>query len=143
MKRRKKKYEAVNKKIKKIKKEQALLETKLGVIKDLKANSQLPVRVLDEIARLTPASRMWLKSFSLDQSSIILNGIALDNATIADYMKTLSDSPFFERAELKNSKQTIVANQKLKSYGMSIKINKPSAKKSSEAEGKKGKKKKA
>lgn len=123
----KKKYENVIKRIEKIKREKALLATKLDVIKNLKADSQLPVRVLDEIAQRTPPNRMWLKSMSLTQGALNLTGIALDNATIAQYMDSLSSSPFLAGTELKNSSMTVVAEQKLKSFSLTMAITKPAA----------------
>nr|MBF0220826.1 PilN domain-containing protein [Desulfobulbaceae bacterium] len=121
----KKKYESVIARIEKIKREKALLETKLEVIKNLKADSQLPVRVLDEIAKITPSSRMWLKSMSLTQGGVSLTGIALDNATIAQYMDSLSSAPYFSGTELKNSSLTVVAGQKLKSFALTMAVKKP------------------
>jgi len=126
------KYENVIKRIAKIKKEKALLETKLDVIKNLKADSQLPVRVLNEIAQITPSNRMWLKSLKYASGSVSLTGIALDNATIAQYMDSLTDAPYFSSAELKNSSMTMVANQKLKSFSLSIVVTKPDVTKTSE-----------
>ena len=119
------KYNAVLAQIKKIKREQDLLRTKLTAIKKLKANSQLPVRVLDEIAKLTPSSRMWLKSFNLANNVISLSGIALDNATIAQYMEQIKRSPFFSEADLVNSSMTRVADKKLKSFTLSVRLNQP------------------
>jgi type IV pilus assembly protein PilN len=123
----KKKYENVLKRIETIKHEQALLETKFEVIKNLKANSQLPVRILDEIANSTPANRMWLNSLVFKDSTVNLTGIALDNETIAQYMDRLTASPYFSGTELKNSSLTVVANQKLKSFSLLISIKKPDA----------------
>jgi type IV pilus assembly protein PilN len=118
----KEKYNEVIKKIARIEKEKKLLETKLQVIKDLKVNSQIPVRVIDEIARLTPASRIWLTSLSLSGSSLAIAGTALDNETIAQYMVSIENSPYFTKAELKNSSLQNVEGQKLKSFGLALSI---------------------
>lgn len=119
------KYQNVLKQIEELKRKQTLLATKLKVIKDLKANSQLPVRVLDEIARRTPSSRMWLKSLTVTSGAVSLSGIALDNATIAQYMDTLDAGLYFSKPELKSSSMTVVANQKLKSFSLSMATEKP------------------
>lgn len=130
----KKQYESIIKQIEKIKKDQALLESKLAVIKTLKANSQLPVRILDEIARMTPTNRMWLNSLSLAGGSVNLSGIALDNATIAQYMDQLTAAPYFASAELKNSSLTTVADQKLKSFSLTLAVKKTQAEIETEAQ---------
>jgi len=130
----KKKYQSVLKRIEKIKHEQALLKTKFDVIKSLKANSQLPVRILDEIANSTPPNRLWLNSFTFKSGTVNLSGIALDNETIAQYMDRLAASPYFSGTELKNSSLTVVANQKLKSFSLILSIKKPNTANQAEAE---------
>ena len=118
----KSKFQAVIAQIEKIKKEQAVIETKLAAIKGLKSASQLPARVLDEIANLTPPDRIWLTSFAYTNTALTLAGTALDNATIAEYMDKIGKSDFFRGAELKNSSQTLVGNQKLKSFSLTINL---------------------
>jgi type IV pilus assembly protein PilN len=122
LKQEKAKYDKVIQQIAKIEKEKKLLETKLQVIKDLKSSSQIPVRVFDEIARLTPSTRLWLQSMSLKGSTINLAGTALDNETIAQYMVSIEKSPYFARAELNNSSLKVVQGQQLKSFGLTIAV---------------------
>lgn len=114
------KYASVIKQIAKIEREKKILETKLKVIKDLQADSQIPVRVLNEIANLTPSARVWLKSLKLTGKGLDLSAVALDNATIAQYMLSIEDSPYFANAELKSSAMLKVGEQKLKSFGLTI-----------------------
>lgn len=114
------KYQAIINQIEKIKKAQAVIETKLGVISALKVSSQLPSRVLDEVAHLTSPDRMWLNSLDYANNILVLSGIALDNATIAEYMDKISASDFFTGVELKNSSLTKVGNQKLKEFSMTL-----------------------
>ncbi len=118
----KSKYQAVIAEIEKLKRDQAVIETKLAVIKGLKSASQLPARVLDEIANLTPADRIWLISFDYTNTLLTLAGTALDNATIAEYMDRIGKSDFFTGAELKNSSLTMVGNQKLKSFSLTVNL---------------------
>lgn len=115
-------FQAVVTLIEKIKKEQKVVEDKMKVIKDLKVASQLPARVLDEIATLTPPDRMWLTSLDYTNNVILLSGTALDNATIAEYMNKVGTSDFFLAAELKNSSLIKVGNQKLKSFSMTVNV---------------------
>ena len=122
------KYEKVIQQIERIKAEQQTLETKLGVIQELKVYSQLPVRLLDEIANLTPSSRMWLETLSLSNHQIALGGVALDNATIASFMEQVKASQLFTGAELRNSSQVDKAGQKLKSFAMTLDARAPAKK---------------
>lgn len=111
-------YQSTINEIEKLKKDKATLEQKLSTIKKLKKGSKITVRVLDEIASLVPANRLWLKSLTLSSQSLNLTGVALDNNTIATYMDRIKDSPFFTSAELGNSSLVVVAGRKLKSFSL-------------------------
>jgi len=118
-------YRPILRQIQKLQKDKQILETKLKAIKQLKTGSQLTVRVLDEVANRTPTDRMWLNSLRISGNHLELAGVALDNATIAQYMKSLEDSPFFGVADLANASQTMVAGQKLKSFSLAVSITAP------------------
>ena len=114
------KYQTTINQIEQLKKDQALLETKLNTISQLKKGSQLSVRVMDELATLTPSSRLWLNSMSFNGSVLRIQGIGLDNATIADFMETLVTSPYFASAELSGTSTTGVQGRQLKSFSLTI-----------------------
>lgn len=119
-------YQPILKQIDQLKRNKEILEKKVDVIKKLKQGSQLSVRILDEIAERTPTSRLWLKSLKEAGGQLQLTGVALDNATIAQYMKQLGDSPFFLDADLSSSSQEEVAGRKLKSFSLKVTIKPPS-----------------
>ena len=116
------KYQTTINQIEQLQKDQSLLETKLNTISQLKKGSQLSVRVMDELATLTPASRLWLSSMSFNGTILRISGIALDNATIADYMETIISSPYFATAELSGTATTGVQGRQLKSFSLTIKV---------------------
>ena len=116
------KYQTTITQIERLKKDRDLLETKLNTISQLKKGSQLSVRVMDELASLTPSSRLWLNSMSFNGSSMRISGIALDNATIADYMETIITSPFFATAELSGTSTTGVQGRSLKSFSLTVNV---------------------
>jgi len=116
------KYQTTINQIEKLKKDQALLETKLNTISQLKKGSQLSVRVMDELATLTPSSRLWLNSMSFNGTILRISGIALDNATIADYMETIVTSPYFATAELSGTSTKGVQGRQLKSFSLTINV---------------------
>jgi len=112
----------------KLKKTKDAIEKKVKVITRLKKQSALAVHVIDEVATYTPENRMWLVSLRQSGSQLSLQGIALDNATIAQYMEEMSSSPYFTNAELSNSSLMDVAGQKLKSFSMTFTIVVPKEK---------------
>ena len=115
-------YQTTINQIEQLKKDRDLLETKLNTISQLKKGSQLSVRVMDELATLTPSSRLWLNSMSFNGASLRISGIALDNATIADYMETIITSPFFATAELSGTSTTGVQGRLLKSFSLTVNV---------------------
>jgi type IV pilus assembly protein PilN len=118
-------FARIVKQIDKLQKDKKILETKLQAIDKLKSESQLTVHVLDEIANRTPTTSMWLTSLKISGPSLQLSGVALDNATIAQYMRTLETSDYFGAAVLANASQTVVAGQKLKSFSLTVAVTPP------------------
>ncbi len=121
----KKSYTPILNKIKKLDRDKKALEAKIEVIKKLKKKSQITVRVLDEIATITPSNRVWLKSLKQSGATVNIQGVALDNRTIGQYMKSLKKSPFFSNAVLGSASQTTVANKKLKSFTLTLTTQAP------------------
>lgn len=118
-------FDRIVKQIDKLQKDKKILETKLQAIDKLKSDSQLTVHVLDEIANRTPTTSMWLTSLKVNGTSLQLSGVALDNATIAQYMRALEASDYFGPAVLANASQTVVAGQKLKAFALTVAITPP------------------
>ncbi len=134
-------YNKELKEIEELKRKKKSLDAKTDTIEKLKKGSQVGVRILDEVALRTPSSRMWLKSLKQSGNGLQLAGVALDNATIAQYMYSLAGSKVFSSADLGNSSQTEVAGQKLKSFSLNVSVQKAEAKADSNNTQKAGKKK--
>ncbi len=118
-------YTPILNQIKKFEKDKKALDSKIDVIKKLKKNSQITVQVLDQIASVSPANRLWLKSIKQSGNNVSLQGVALDNRTIAEYMKSLKTSPIFADAVLGKSSQVMVAGKKLKSFSLTLQTRTP------------------
>ena len=118
-------YQPVIKQIDTLKEQKQMVEQKMDSIKKLQSGSQVTVRVLDEVASRPPTSRMWLNSLQQSAGRLQLQGIALDNETIAQYMQQLEASEYFEKTELTSSAQTDIAKQKLKSFSLTLTVAAP------------------
>ena len=130
-------YTPILNKIKKLEKDKKALDAKIDVIKKLKENSQVTVRVLDQIATSTPVNRLWLENARQSGNIVSLKGVALDNRTIAEYMNSLKASPIFADAVLGSSSQVTVANQKLKSFSLTLNTRTPDKEEKNSPQGKK------
>ncbi|ADH86977.1 PilN domain-containing protein [Desulfurivibrio alkaliphilus] len=118
-------YVAIQREIDGLRRKREELEVKIAAIDQLRADSQLPVRIVDEISNLTPSARMWLTSLRMSGTTINLAGIGLDNPTIAQYMQALERSPYFSSADLTSSTQTEVGGNRLKSFSLVIRVTPP------------------
>ena len=86
----------------KLKKE---VEAKLRVIQDLNSKRRGPSRVLDDLSSATP-DNLWLIDFNEAAGQATVIGMALDNETIAHFMRQLQDSPYFFGVDLVETSRT-------------------------------------
>ncbi|MCB2183472.1 MAG: PilN domain-containing protein [Desulfobulbaceae bacterium] len=116
------KYNAILAQMKKLENKRKKLAAKIDVIKQLKSKSQVTVRLLDEIANSTPGDSIWLQSLKQSGKNVSLTGIALDNTRLANYMNTLTASPYFSTAKLGKSAMVDISGQKLKSFSLNLSV---------------------
>ena len=81
------------------------LQTKLRIIQDLNRKRVGPSRVLDDLSAATP-DNLWLIDFGEGNSQATVTGLALDNETIARFMRQLQDSPYFHAVDLVETSRT-------------------------------------
>lgn len=86
------KYKKINKEIADIKKNLTLLNQKIDVINNLNGSRTEAVLLLDSMTKLIIPERMWFTSFTVKGDKIALKGVAMDERTIADFMKNLEGS---------------------------------------------------
>jgi type IV pilus assembly protein PilN len=109
-------YEEINKEIARIKKTLENLKKKMAVIDQLEADRHAPVRLLDTMTQVLVTNRMWLVSLDDQEKAVIINGIALDNKTVADFMVGLQNCGLFGNVNLKTVKHQEVQKSKLKGF---------------------------
>lgn len=108
------------------KKRKADIEEKLAVIRTLEANRGGPVHVLDEIASRLP-EKLWLTRLNENNGSLSVEGLSIDNETIAAYMTKLEESPYFENVELERSELEEGGPVKLNRFTISCSVAIPGA----------------
>lgn len=107
-------------KVAEYKKKKRDLEEKISVISGLEARQRGPSQILHELAVIIP-EKMWLESAKDNGGSLSLEGVAIDNQTIAQFMTKLEASPWFEAVRLEVTRQVSRGSASLKSF--SIKAN--------------------
>lgn len=81
------------------------VQAKLQVIEDLNRKRVGPSHVLDDLSAATP-DNLWLIDFGENNGQATLIGLALDNETIARFMRQLQDSPYFHGVDLVETSRT-------------------------------------
>lgn len=111
--------------IKLLEEDKALIEKRIAIINKLKKSSSLTVHILDEVANVTPADRIWLTTLTESGAGLQLEGMALDNRTIAKYMEDLKKSPYITNVNLAGSSLMTYAGRNLKAFSLSCSIGVP------------------
>ena len=81
------------------------LKRKIKVIEDLKANQHGPVRLMDEVSKALP-ELLWLTTLNMGGNVVTVNGQALNENAVANFISNLTASPFFQEPSLRVMRQT-------------------------------------
>lgn len=103
--------------VEKYKEAKAELETKLGIIERLEKGKMQVVKLLDGIAETIP-EKMWLDDLGFKGGNLSLEGFAVDNETIAAFMKKLESTHSFRSVELVQTEQKEVEGVGLKRFSL-------------------------
>jgi type IV pilus assembly protein PilN len=79
-------------------------EGKNKVIDDINKKKSGPVRVMESLAVATP-SALWLTEFKEIGGNLTITGVAVDNQTIAEFLKALASHAYFNNTELVETTQ--------------------------------------
>jgi len=120
------KFDKINKEIEEIKKKLDNLNKKMDVIRQLESDRYEPVQLMDTLTQTIIAKRMWFTRMESKPEAVTINGIAMDDKTVADFMLQLEGCGLFSAVSLKTLKQVEVQKTALKSFEISC--NKKSSK---------------
>lgn len=81
-----------------LEKQRERLQRKIEVINQLKQNQRGPVRIMDELSRALP-DLVWMEKLTLKGTSVKIEGKAMDENAVANYISNLDASPFFQEQE--------------------------------------------
>ena len=109
-------FKDTNIKIVALKKTIADVEVKLKTIKRLEKGKTGPVKLLDDIAMSVPEDKLWLTTLKEQKGTLILNGTAMDNETVADFMDRLQNTKSINSVQLVRTRQ-----KKIPGFDLSLK----------------------
>jgi type IV pilus assembly protein PilN len=88
--------------VKNIKDAQQELQKKLDVLEKLKLGRSGPVRMLDELATVTPR-QLWLTKLEEKAGAVAFGGSAASIDDVSEFMTKLKQSKYFTKVELKKT----------------------------------------
>jgi type IV pilus assembly protein PilN len=117
------KYKKIMDEIAEIKKKLDLLDRKIEVIESLEADRKAPVENLDGLYRLMVEKRMWYTGIEEKGKQFKVQGIALDNHSVADFMTRVEKSDLFQNVKLSSVKQHTIEDKDLKLKQFEVNFN--------------------
>ncbi len=110
----------VNKKIAKVNKKRKEIENKFSSIEKLQQGRSFTVRAFDEVVTAMPIDRVWLTKMNLSGTKMSLSGVALDNHTVALFMRRLEHSPMVASVTLSMTRKKKIMGKELMEFGLSL-----------------------
>lgn len=105
-----------------ISKEMKSLEDKLKVLDQLRQGRSGPVKVLDALATVMP-EKVWLITVTEKDKQLSIKGAAVSNDDLADFMRALTNSPYFSEPTLRRSVQRGSGNNRTIQFELSCRVN--------------------
>ncbi|MBL8385880.1 MAG: PilN domain-containing protein [Burkholderiales bacterium] len=104
------------------------LRARQKAVEDLQGDRNLPVHLLDELVKVTPDG-IYLRSLRQSGARVTINGLAANNAKVADYVRNLTRNVWLAAPELVEIKAVVVgaggAAKRLNEFTMNISIVRP------------------
>lgn len=105
-----------------IKAQQQAVKDKLAVLDKLKASREGPVRMLDELASITP-KRLWLRKLDERSGAITFEGSAGNIDDVSAFLAALKKSPYFSAVELRRTSAKTEGKFKLVEFSIQASVN--------------------
>lgn len=115
-------YKALTSEVAKAKETQKSLQEKLDVINTLRKEKSSPARILDELSVYKP-EKLHLETVKKEGLKLGIDGLALDDETIANFMTNLRKSKLFKNIDLIVSEQIELSKIKVKRFMLSCEIS--------------------
>jgi type IV pilus assembly protein PilN len=97
-------------------------EGKNKVIDDINKKKAGPVRVMESLAIATP-SALWLTEFKEIGGNLTITGVAVDNQTIAEFLKALASYAYFNNTDLVETTQNQQAGMPPSRFQIKARLN--------------------
>ncbi len=114
--------EDVKKKVEAFKAKNVELERRIKLIEQLEQNRAGQLYVLESLAGAIP-ERAWIDKFTEKGANAKIEGIAWNEFTVSDFMKSLKSSNYFNNVELVSIQKKVMQKLPLRSYVIDSNLN--------------------
>jgi len=90
-------------------KDKKSFEEKIKIIQQLKLNQSGPVHLLDQVSRNLPP-RVWLIGLAQQGNGVTIEGRAMTNSELVDFIDNLKRSKYFSEIQILESRQGVEGN---------------------------------
>jgi len=118
-------YEEKARQVEEIKKKLELLNKQIEVVNQLKEYREKPPKLLAKMTEMIIPGRMQLTRLIYNDTNLTLNGFALDNETVADFMLRLERSDLFSGVVLASLQQSSYDKIIIKQFNITCKKGVP------------------
>lgn len=105
--------------------EKKKLKDQIAVIRRLSRERLREVRALDALQSLVP-QKAWLTNFEIDGTKVKIEGLALSDAAVTDFVEGLEESLFFDEVILGSTVEEKTSAGPLRKYELSCSLGKQS-----------------
>jgi type IV pilus assembly protein PilN len=118
-------YAKYDKMLKELQAKKETLEKKRQTIVQLQQDRDKLVRTLALLSVNIPRDRVWFEKMTQSGGTITVDGVALSNETIAEFMRSLESSPYVDKASvnLVHSRLTTIGGVRLREFRMTCTIS--------------------
>ncbi len=101
-----------------------IIEKKTAIIQSLQKDRDTIVRVLASLSVELPVDRMWFERLTQSGNTITLDGTALNNESIVEFMRNLESSPMIQEnsVNLTHSRRITMKNVNLREFRISYRF---------------------
>jgi type IV pilus assembly protein PilN len=110
--------------IKKFKEDEAIIEARIAALDKISKDRSREIRVLDLMQQVIP-EKAWLTRVQLNPDKVIVQGMAISDFEVSQFLEALTKSVFLMDVNLVNSTEVIVDGNSLKKFEISCVLERP------------------
>jgi len=108
-------------KVEQLKERKAMLENKINIIHSLREKQAGPVHMLDDLSLAIP-EQVWLEGINNTGTTIRIDGYSPSYNAVSEFMRTLAQSPYYDKIELDNIQQSLIKGKKFQRFKVSCEV---------------------